>query len=314
MGKSVAGIATNAKIGINLGPVWDIWANLDVAMTDVSPVSRHQLQSRRKALRRQRRLTISQALWRFMAMAGLTTAMFWGATRPVWLIYGPDQIIVTGNELLSHTLIQDLVPLDYPQPLLKVEPEVLAQQLRDRAPVTDVEVTRQLLPPRLRVQVQERLPVALVETPDRQDNTIDIQYLQAGFLDAEGAWMPRSSVVLREDAAPLPTLRLRGVQAQYQRYWPQIYATIRQSPVAIQEIDWQDPSNLVLQTELGVVYLGPYTPELEQQLATLDKMRNLPDQLGAEDVAHIDLTVPTAPTISIVGGPEDLSADPSQTP
>jgi cell division protein FtsQ len=278
-------------------------------MTDVSPISRSQLQSRRKSLRRQRRLNISQALWRLMAMAGLTTAIFWGATRPVWLIYGPEQITVSGNQLLSETMVQNLVPLEYPQPLLKVEPETIARQLRDRAPVTSVDVTRQLLPPRLNIQVQERVPVAIVEPPNPQSNIIDTQYLQPGLLDAHGAWMPISSFALNPVSTDLPTLRLRGIQPQYQRYWPQIYETIRHSPVAIRTIDWQDPSNLVLETELGVVYLGPYTPELQQQLATLDRMRNLPEQLGTDDVAHIDLTNPMAPTIAIVEGDDGLDPD-----
>ncbi|PSN11485.1 cell division protein FtsQ, partial [filamentous cyanobacterium CCP5] len=72
------------------------------------------------------------------------------------------------------------------------------------------------------------------------------------------------------------------------------------SPVAITEIDWHDPNNLVLETALGTVYLGPYSPELEQQLATLDRMRNLPNQLTETEVARIDLSNPDAPSIAVV--------------
>jgi cell division protein FtsQ len=55
-------------------------------MSDVSPISHDQLQARRKTLRRRRRLSLGQSLWRWVAMAGLTGAVFWGVTRPVWLI------------------------------------------------------------------------------------------------------------------------------------------------------------------------------------------------------------------------------------
>ncbi|NJL44791.1 MAG: FtsQ-type POTRA domain-containing protein [Leptolyngbyaceae cyanobacterium SM2_3_12] len=197
-------------------------------MTNVSPVSQDQLHSRRQGLRRRRRLSIGQTLWRFLALSGLTTAVFWGSTRPIWLIQTPQQINVTGNTLLTDTAVQSLIPIDYPQSLFKVEPDVIAQQLHQRGPIVTAEVTRQLLPPRLNVKVQERVPVALVlavETPavtDDTDQATDEQYLQSGFIDAQGAWMPRSSFTVAEGSAQLPALQVRGLKPQYQRYWPQV--------------------------------------------------------------------------------------------
>lgn len=269
-------------------------------MTRVSPLSPDQIKTRRQTLRRQRRISISQILWRFWALSGLTAAIFWGATRPVWQIESPSQINVSGNHLLSDEAVQNLVPLAYPQPLMKVEPESLARQLRVRGPIVGAEVTRQLLPPRLNVRVQERVPVAVVLPVGTSESTPNAQYLQAGFIDAHGAWMPLSSFGLGSASPQLPTLQLRGLQPQYQRYWPQIYETIHNSPVDITEIDWRDPNNLVLQTALGTVYLGPYSPELEQQLATLDKMRNLPQQMAANEVTRIDLSNPDAPSVAVV--------------
>lgn len=279
-------------------------------MPDVSPISRDQLQARRQTLRRRRRVSLGQSLWRWLAMAGLTGAVFWGATRPVWLIYSPRQIQVSGNERLSDEALQALVPLDYPQSLLKVEPEAIAQQLRQRAPLVEAKVSRQILPPRLKVQVQERVPVAVVLPARGEGEGEEGQYLQAGLIDAQGAWMPKSSFGLQTATDEnLPTLRLRGLQPQYQRYWPQIYSTLRSSPVAVQEIDWHDPSNLVLHTDLGIVYLGAYSPDLERQLATLDQMRNLSEQVSQAQVSHIDLTNPDSPSLALTNPASGVEAD-----
>ena len=270
-------------------------------MTDLSNISPNQLRTRRQTLRRQRRHLIGKVLWRFLALTGLTTAIFWGTTRPIWLIQDASQINVTGNELLSDKTLQDLIPLDYPLPLLKVEPERLADQLQNRAPLVSVHVSRQLLPPRLNVQVQERQPVALVLPVDETSlQAKGVDFLPTGLIDAEGAWMPKSSFLLVNSTTDFPDLRLRGLQSQYRRYWPQVYEKIRQSPINIYEIDWRDPGNLTLQSELGIVYLGPFTPKLDQQLATLDKMRNLPEQIEDTEVVHIDLTNPSMPSISVV--------------
>lgn len=276
-------------------------------MSDLSHISRNQLQSRRQILRRQRRHLILQVLWRFLALSGLTTAVFWGTTRPIWLIQDSSQIDVRGNQLLSDQTIQDLIPLDYPQPLLKVQPEELAEQLQNRAPIVSAKVSRQLLPPRLNVQVQERQPVALVlPVGETSGDAKESDYLPAGLIDADGAWMPKSSFLLAATTIDLPSLRVRGLQSQSRRAWSHVYEKIQQSPVKIHEIDWRNPSNLILQTELGVVYLGPFTSELEQQLATLDKMRNLSEQLEEREVAHIDLTNPSMPSISVVNDGETL--------
>ncbi len=262
-------------------------------MTDLPAVSRRQLLKRRQVLKQQRRLHLGQSFWRLLALTGVTGLMIWAVGQPIWLIRSPRQIQVRGNQLLSDTLLQDLVPLDYPQSLLEIQPDTIAQQLRQRAPLLAVEVDRQLLPPGLQVTVQERVPVAVV-LPDQPDNGEP-----AGLIDAQGAWMPLTSFGLSPAAKQLPGLQVRGLEPQYKRYWPQVYATIHRSPVAIQSIDWSDPSNLVLATDLGVVHLGPYSPALEQQLATLDKMRNLPDHTQAAEVASIDLSKPNQPAITL---------------
>jgi cell division protein FtsQ len=278
-------------------------------MTDLPSVSRRQLLKRRQVLKQQRRIHLGQSFWRLLALAGLTGLMIWAVSQPIWLIRSPREIQVRGNQLLSDSLLQDLVPLDYPQSLLEVQPDTIARQLLQRAPLLGAEVDRQLLPPGLKVTVQERVPVAVVLSAQPGDD----EPQPHGLIDAQGAWMPITSFGLGPTAKQLPGLQVHGLQPQYKRYWPQVYATIHRSPVAIQSIDWSDPSNLVLATDLGVVHLGPYSPELEQQLAMLDKMRNLPDHMQSAEVAYIDLSKPNQPAISLNDAPvptTNLEVDP----
>lgn len=232
-------------------------------------------------------------------MSGLAAGLYWGATRPLWLIKSPSQIEVSGNHLLSEQAIRALVPLNYPQPLLKVETRALAQQLEVRAPITEATVTRQLIPPRLKIQVQERAPVA-VALPPNELATGEPSYIQPGLLDAEGAWMPQSSFAVQGAPPELPTLKVRGMQAQYRTYWPTLYEAISRSPIAISELDWQDPANLILHTEMGIVHTGPFPDRFEEKLATLDQMRDLTRQFDRKRLAYIDLTNPDVPSIQVM--------------
>jgi len=263
-------------------------------MIDSSSPSRDQLRQRRKSLRQRRRIRLGQVAWQLLAISGLTTAMFWGMTRPVWLIHRADQIAIQGNDLLDKQTIRALVPLDYPQSLMQVQPQVVAQALLSRAPLQEVQVRRQLVPPQLVITVQERQPVARTlpvtsASPRRP----------AGFLDAEGAWMPRASFAAPQRVAETVHLTVSGFHPQYQAHWPEVLQGIQSSPVAITAIDWQDPSNLMLHTELGLVHLGPYGPGFEQQLHALAHLHHLPEQLEGAAVAHIDLSNPQMPSVAM---------------
>lgn len=276
-------------------------------MTEVSSVSQSQLKERRSSLRRQRRLKIVQRLWQVWAMAALTGGIFWAASHPVWLIHSENQVEVEGNQVLSDQAIRSLISLDYPQPLLKVQPEAIVQQLQQRAPVTSATVVRQLFPPRINVYIQERRPVAKAlptttkpQQPQTQNAALESTYVQPGFLDQNGVWMPQSSFMMLEEAAELPELEVYGMRPRYSHYWPQLYRTLRQSPVKVRRIDWGDPNDLVLHTDLGVVRLGPYNYRFPEQLAVLDRLRSLPGQVDASNVAYIDLRNPDAPSIQFL--------------
>ncbi|HEY9879185.1 MAG TPA: FtsQ-type POTRA domain-containing protein [Leptolyngbyaceae cyanobacterium] len=267
-------------------------------MTDLSSISANELRDRRKTLRRQRRLHLLQGLWQIMAMSGLTVGIFWLATRPLWLIRSPEQIEVSGNQLISEKAIQSLVTLDYPQPLLKVEPAAIAQQIESRAPITQATVVRHLFPPKLEVTVQERVPVAVTLPPAAAADP-SASYIQDGLLDADGVWMPQSSLTFQSEKPKLPALKVQGMQEQYRIYWPEIYQAVIHSPVKISQLDWRDPNNLILHTELGLVHTGPYSQRFGRTLATLDQMRDLTKQFDRKQIAYIDLTNPEQPFVQV---------------
>jgi cell division protein FtsQ len=90
------------------------------------------------------------------------------------------------------------------------------------------------------------------------------------------------------------------MKPQHQADWPTLYQAVQDSPVRVTEIDWRQPSNLILQTELGSVHLGPFSGKFSAQLAALDQMRQLPDQLNGQQFAYIDLRNPKAPTLQMM--------------
>ena len=262
------------------------------------------LARRRQYLRDRRRYKFYKGAWRSLALTGFAAGLLWLATSPIWLIRNPSQLAISNNELLPDEAVQALLPLTYPQPLLKVKPKDLEASLETHAPIAEAAVNRRLLPPGLHIRVKEREPVA-VTLPDTASPMQKIPdesaaFRSPGLIDAEGYWMPRNSFQALGSAASEPGLTVRGMRAGDEKDWQAIYEAIDQSPVQITAIDWTRPSNLILQSDLGAVHLGPYGKGFEAQLAALDQLRSLNEKVNPEKVAFIDLHDPDHPVVEIL--------------
>ncbi|MBF2026357.1 MAG: FtsQ-type POTRA domain-containing protein [Oscillatoriales cyanobacterium C42_A2020_001] len=283
---------------------------------NISPISQADLAQRRQRLRRQRRVRFLQTAWRLLAVGGLAGGLVWVTTLPVWLIREPGQIKVEGNRFLPEQTVRALVPITYPQSLLRLEPQAIAQHLQAKAPISEVMVSRQLFPPGLTVRIQERLPVAVTLLTSADAQLLTQKPLKdragaarIGLLDESGVPIPYENYTLLQPTVKLPSLRVIGGQEYYRPYWSKLYREISRSPVKIAEIDFQNPANLVLKTELGTVHLGSYGPRFPEQVKTLDRMRKLPNQINLNQIAYIDLRNPVSPVVQINASKEVTKAN-----
>ena len=259
----------------------------DKAMaTNTDPVAVEDFTERRKQIRQKRRIKFFQHLWQFLFISGATGSMLWVATLPDWILRGPSQVDIEGNRLLTQEAIQKLVPVSYPQSIFQVQPSAIAAKLESTAPVRSVVVTRTLFPARLTIQVQERNPVARAELDG-----------QIGLIDADGAWMPLKSYPAN---VKKPYLTVLGLNKRVLQVWPNAYRRLSQSHVKILQLDWQDETNLILKTELGIVHCGLYSdPDFAKQLEILERLRSLPQKLKSQPFAYIDLTNSSSPILEM---------------
>lgn len=278
-------------------------------MVDIASVSQTELSQRRQQLRRQRRLRLLQSVWRSLAVAGLAGGLFWVATRPTWVIRQPEQVKVEGNRYISTQTIRALLPISYPQFLLKLQPQGIAEELVHKAPIETATVSRQLFPPGVTVQVKERYPVAVAvpaepiapsSTGAAAPSSSPNSSTSVGLLDKNGVWIPLESYTALKQTIKLPSLKVTGWRNQYLTAWSNLYGQVSQSPVKISEIDWRQPSNLILRTELGIVHFGSYSSsQFPLQLKALDQMRQLPERLSTSQITYIDLKDPDSPAIQV---------------
>ena len=283
-------------------------------MADIPTISRTELAERRRKLRWQRRWRILQTSWQVVAMGGLTVGLIWVVTLPDWMLRDASQIEVEGNKFLSADTVRALLPIKYPQFLLTLQPKTLTQRLESQAPIAEATVSRHLFPPGLTVRIQERYPVAIVYSsltassssprnnqPRNSPPGAPTESNPVALLDERGTFIPYESYVALNRSRQLPSLKIVGMQDQYRSQWTSLYQQVSRSPVKILEIDWREPGNLILQSELGTVYCGSYGNRFAEQIRTLDQLRQLPEKLNSQKIDFIDLRNPQSPLIKLVG-------------
>jgi cell division protein FtsQ len=269
-------------------------------MAGIISVSRTDLAQRRKKLRRQRQMKIIQAIWRTIAITSLASGLLWVAVQPMWMLKASKQIVMkSGNKLLSDETTRSLLVLYYPQSLWRIEPSAIANSLKQQPTIANATVRRRLFPPGLIVDIQERVPVAVTQTPTVQNQSTSNKKVTIGLLDASGVWIPLEKYTSLNPTRKLPNLRVIGLPKQYCLYWNQIHQAISQSLVKVMEIDCQNPTNLILKTELGNVHLGTPGPQLSEQIKVLAQMRHITAKLNSGEIEYIDLKNPELPLVQM---------------
>lgn len=280
-------------------------------MASIVSVSRSVLTQRRQMLRRQRRLSTLQSLWQTITVSSLAGGLIWVTTQPISVVRGSGQIFIQGNQRLLPQEIKSMLGLSYPQSLLKIQPEQLARSLESQPPIADATITRQLFPPSLTVHVKERVPVAITLAQNSTGSSTPIAKPSMGLLDESGAFIPLQSYAGQRHLE-LPQLKVIGNRQQYLPYWTQLYQAMSRTPIKVTEIDCQNPANLILKTELGIVQFGPYSNRFSEQLQALEQMRQISAKIKLNEIAHIDLKNPDNPLVKMNQSEEMSNAPAAQ--
>ncbi|MFO8238735.1 MAG: FtsQ-type POTRA domain-containing protein [Prochlorococcaceae cyanobacterium] len=253
---------------------------------------------RRRELRLQRRNERLRNGWRMLVLLGLSAGLGTLLLREGWTLTSAEQVEVGGSRHIDREQVISAAGLDFPQPLLSLEPRRLAAQLKDTLPVEEVQVSRWMAPPRLRVELVDREPAAPAQR--RGPNG-----LEQGFVDRNGHWMSARQAQGLSDAAIEGPLVL-GWQ---ERHRPALSLMLRASErlsADLRQIRFEPSGALTLQSaRLGEVHLGPGDQRLPRRLEVLDHLiETLPPHLQGKALQAIDLTEPEQPELALKKPPK----------
>jgi len=250
---------------------------------------------RRRQLRQQRRQERLRQLWRISLFSAAAAGLGWGLLQQGWVLRNPDQIEVIGSSQVSREQVIREAQLRLPQPLLGLKPQELAQRLSAGLPVEQVQVSRLMLPPRLRISLVEREAVAQAQRRSRKG-------MERGYVDRLGNWMTsrqqRSSGVNRT-----PQVMVMGWQERLRAPLAEVIAQQDQLGSTLQQVRFEPNGSLWLRTAaLGDVHLGLPDERLSRRLDVLRHLStHLPKQIKTLKIQSIDLSDPEQPELGLPG-------------
>lgn len=156
---------------------------------------------RRRQLRQQRRRERLRNGWRILVLSGAAAGLGWLLLRQGWVVHSPAQIELIGSRQVSRDQVVREGQLQLPLQLLSLRPRQLADRLSAGLPVEQVQVTRLMLPPRLRIELVDREAVAQAQRRGPRG-------LEQGYVDRMGNWMSSR----QQRGGGIPTVQVLGWQ------------------------------------------------------------------------------------------------------
>ena len=250
---------------------------------------------RRRQLRQQRRQERLRQLWRITLFSAAAAGLGWGLLRQGWVLRNPDQIEVLGSSQVNREQVIREAQLRLPQPLLGLKPQELAQRLSAGLPVEQVQVSRLMLPPRLRISLVEREAVAQAQRRSSKG-------IERGYVDRLGNWMT-SRQQRGSGANRTPQVVVMGWQERLRTPLAEVLAQQDQLGSALQQVRFEPNGSLWLRTAaLGDVHLGLPDERLSRRLDVLRHLStHLPKQIKTLKIQSIDLSDPEQPELGLPG-------------
>jgi cell division protein FtsQ len=260
---------------------------------------------RRRQLRLQKRQDRLRHSWRILVFTGIAIGLGYGLLRQGWILNGPGQVEVVGSSQVGADQVIAATGLHFPQPLLAMQPQAMAAAIEAALPVEQVQVSRLMAPPRLRVELVDREAVARAQRQSAKG-------MEKGYVDRLGNWMSsRQGQGSNNHSAN--SLVVLGWQPRLRPALALVLEQRQSMGNDLQEIRFEPGGGLWLKSSrLGQVHLGTIDGQLTRRIDVFQQLsQQLPAKIRGRNVVSIDLSDPNQPELGLPAKPKKNGNGPS---
>jgi len=235
-------------------------------------------------------------LWRLLVLTSAAVGLTGLLWEKGWWLETPSQVIFRNASGLSHGELLAASKLQFPTPLLALDPSRVQENLRRHgSPTMQVRIKRLLAPPQLLIDVEQGGAQAWARRSLANR-------VERGLLDHHGRW---TSLNAHHQLRGLPTVQhdvlVDGWSPAFQGVLAELLSYMEQLEIPIPTVRISGDGQLVLlsATALGEIHLGP-PDNLSRKLAILDHLHG---QIGERapqlTYAYVDLRNPDEPQLGL---------------
>ena len=240
-------------------------------------------------------------LWRLLVFGSTAVGLAWVLLEKGWWLETPGQVVFHGGSRQDHGKLLAASALQFPTPLLAVDPSSMERHLRRLvSPTLQVQVGRTLAPPQLAVSLQNSTAHAWARRSlaDR---------VERGLLDHRFNWVPVDGgqqldrfPMVKNHVLVLVNFWTPGLQDTL----AELFSALEHLQTPVQTIRITADGQFVLGTSeiLGEVHLGQ-PDHLARKLATMDHLYvHLKKSIPPFSYADVDLRNPDQPNLGLPQG------------
>ena len=200
-------------------------------------------------------------------------------------------VFINGTDFITINDITENSSLKLPSKLIFIKTKLIEQELTQNISLSQISVTRQILPFGLVINIKTRTPVAFAE---REENGIKIR----GFVDKDGFFIKEKYIPKREKL--IFPVKISGWKKEYKKLISLIIKTYKETD-DLEAIKISSEGFITLEEKfLQKIFIGFKTKEIEEKLNLIfDIKEQFKKQKIRKEIKSLDLTDLANPRIKV---------------
>tara|TARA_Y100001968_G_scaffold153309_1_gene140111 strand:+ start:161 stop:991 length:831 start_codon:yes stop_codon:yes gene_type:complete len=237
-------------------------------------------------------------IWQILFFASISSGLSYLLVKNGLINIDSERIEIIGNKNINSDIIIESSGIDFPKPLLKIEPREMQNNLKENLPIQTISIRRKMMPTYLEIEIKTSEPIAFA-------SKMNMDSIEAGVLDTYGNWTPIE--VHEKINPPMQLFYVEGWMESHKKAFSKLSMQKDNFGSPIEKIKFLNNGDILLETSLlKEIQLGSNVVSLEKKIKALNfLLEKLPSDFKNK-IQSVDLRDHAKPELKILNPKTNL--------
>ena len=237
-------------------------------------------------------------IWQILFFASISSGLSYLLVKNGLINIDSERIEIIGNKNINSDIIIESSGIDFPKPLLKIEPREMQNNLKENLPIQTISIRRKMMPTYLEIEIKTSEPIAFA-------SKMNMDSIEAGVLDTYGNWTPIE--VHEKINPPMQLFYVEGWMESHKKAFSKLSMQKDNFGSPIEKIKFLNNGDILLETSLlKEIQLGSNVVFLEKKIKALNfLLEKLPSDFKNK-IQSVDLRDHAKPELKILNPKTNL--------